>query len=299
MTRNSIPALRHLVLDFDGSCTQISVIADDFLELYRSNFVKVVGPLSSADWDEAKTMVRCHSPQAGWTVSGCPSAPAAADPYILADEAARYILRRLGHGSQSPPPSLNSDAYLKLPAPWREDALGTFSELIEHGVKLHFISNSSSTFIQGRIRQLFGADHPALDSISVESDAGKCRICELPWDDCGPLSQETIDRFLALPAVHAELPLKELNRPVYLRRGAYFEAICRVFHGDLSSLAATVFCGDIWEMDLAMPYALGANVHLLDRTAPFDTYRYEREAIAACGGRARVSAKLSDLLAWL
>src|SRR5262249_48390723 len=30
--------------------------------------------------------------------------------------------------------------------------------------------------------------------------------------------------------------------------------------GDFDALTNTVFCGDIWEMDLAMPYALGAKV---------------------------------------
>jgi hypothetical protein len=66
--------------------------------------------------------------------------------------------------------------------------------------------------------------------------------------------------------------------------------------GDFDALTNTVFCGDIWEMDLAMPYALGAKVHLLDRTAPFDTCPYERQALAAYG---KTSADLSGLLDWL
>ena len=60
-------------------------------------------------------------------------------------------------------------------------------------------------------------------------------------------------------------------------------------------LPNTVVCGDIWEMDLAMPYALGANVHLLDRTTPFDTYEYERYAVASSGDRAKTSVELSEL----
>ena len=69
--------------------------------------------------------------------------------------------------------------------------------------------------------------------------------------------------------------------------------------GDFDVLTDTVFCGDTWEMDLAMPYALGANVHLLDRAAPFETYPYERQALAACGDRGKTSVDLSGLLAWL
>ena len=69
--------------------------------------------------------------------------------------------------------------------------------------------------------------------------------------------------------------------------------------GDLDELTQTVFCGDTWEMDLAMPYALGAKVHLLDRAAPFETYCYERQAVAAYADRGKTSADLSGLLDWL
>ena len=72
-----------------------------------------------------------------------------------------------------------------------------------------------------------------------------------------------------------------------------------MFSGDFTLLPNTVFCGDIWEMDLAMPHALGANVHLLDRAAPFNTYEHEKRVIETYGQRAKASADLSGLLAWL
>jgi hypothetical protein len=80
-------------MDFDGTCTQVPAIVDEYLDAYRKNFSIAFGSVSPADWAAAQASVRQHSPEAGWTVAGCPSAPAAADPYILADEAARYILR--------------------------------------------------------------------------------------------------------------------------------------------------------------------------------------------------------------
>jgi hypothetical protein len=67
-----------------------------------------------------------------------------------------------------------------------------------------------------------------------------------------------------------------LDRPVYLRRGAYFEALCATTF----PMEQTLVCGDIWELDLALPAALGAQVHLIERAAPFATYRYERERLA-------------------
>ena len=52
-------------------------------------------------------------------------------------------------------------------------------------------------------------------------------------------------------------------------------------------------------MDLAMPYALGTCVHLIDRAAPFDTYEFEKNAALASGVRAKTSGDLTGLLAWL
>jgi hypothetical protein len=290
--------LAHIVLDFDGTCTQIPPIFEAYLDLFRKGLNEAGLNVTVSEWREAQATVRQHSPKAGWTLAGCPSAPAAADPYVLADEAARLILRR--QGARTPvPPTVHAQAYEAALAPWREEALDTFSRLVEHGVQLHFVSNSSTTFISRRLRDLCGDGNPVAAKISVQSDAGKFRICELNWDDQAALSVEAKQRFQALPVAYGEGLLTETERPIYLRRGAYFEAINRVFAGDFDTLTKTVFCGDTWEMDLAMPYELGAKVHLLDRAAPFETYRYEKQALVAYGARGKTSPDLSGLLDWL
>jgi hypothetical protein len=194
---------------------------------------------------------------------------------------------------------VHARAYDTALAPWREEARDTFSRLVDHGVHLHFVSNSSTAFISRRLRDLFGDGNPVTTKISVQSDAGKFRICELNWDDQAAVSVEAKRRFQALPVAYGEKPLPETERPIYLRRGAYFEAINRVLAGDFGALTNTVFCGDTWEMDLAMPYALGAKVHLVERAAPFETYCYERQALAGYGDRGKTSANLADLLDWL
>jgi hypothetical protein len=288
----------HIILDFDGTCTQIPPIFEAYLDLYCKGLNESALSVTPSEWREAQAIVRQHSPKAGWMAGGCPSAPAAGDPYVLADEAARLILRR--RGAKTPvPPTIHTQAYEAALAPWREEARETFSQLVDHGVGLHFISNSSSTFISRRLRDLFGDGHPMTAKISVQSDAGKFRICELNWDDPAPASVEAKRRFQSLPVAYGAELLTEIERPVYLRRGAYFEAIDRVLDGDFDALTRTVFCGDTWEMDLAMPYALEAKVHLLDRAAPFETYAYERQALARYGDRGKTSPDLSGLLDWL
>lgn len=288
----------HIILDFDGTCTQIPPIFEAYLDLYCKGLNELELSVTPSEWREAQAFVRQQSPKAGWTAAGCPSAPAAGDPYVLADEAARLILRR--RGTKTPvPPTVHAQAYDVALAPWREEARDTFSRLVDRGVGLHFVSNSSTTFISRRLRDLFGDGHPMTAKISVQSDAGKFRICELNWDDPAAVSVEAKRRFQSLPVAYGDKLFTETERPVYLRRGAYFEAINRVLDGDFDALTNTIFCGDTWEMDLAMPYALGAKVHLLDRAAPFETYSYERQAVAGYGARAKTSADLSGLLNWL
>jgi hypothetical protein len=290
----------HVVLDFDGTCTQIPKVWENYLELYFKGLVEAGFKITSNEWQDACTAVQTHSPHAGWTVAGCPGAPAAADPYILADEAARLILRRRGDNTLLSS-EVHAKAYGAAPAPWRKEALDTFSHLIGRGFRLHFVSNSSTIVITERLQELLTNHTSLADKISVESDAGKFRICELDWDDkTSSLSLEARAQFGALPiAWERGDGITSIGRPVYLRRGAYFDAISRVLGGDFTLLPNTLFCGDIWEMDLAMPHALGANVHLIDRAAPFNTYEYERRAIETYGQRAKASVDLSGLLAWL
>jgi hypothetical protein len=286
------PPITNVVLDFDGTCTQIPPIFETYLDRYWQGLVKAGFDVSQADWRDSQAVVRQHSPGAGWMLAGCPAAPAAADPYILADEAAKLILRT--RKDARPLPNINAEAYAAAAAPWRDEALETFKLLIERGVHIYFVSNSSSTFITGRIAQLVGTRKHLLSNISVQSDAGKFRICELSWPDHGAVSEQSATKFATLPAADEGL----LKRPIYLRRGSYFEAINRVLAGDMGLLSNTLFCGDIWEMDLAMPFALGARVHLLDRAVPFSTYPYELQAIEACGRAGKRSSDLSGLLRW-
>ena len=232
-------------------------------------------------------------------IAGCPAGPAAADPYILADESAKLILRSRGQINVSVPSSVHVRAYADAPAPWREEALEVISTLAGLGIRIHIISNTSSKSIRGRSVQLLGYQSSVLSQVSVQSGGAKFRICELSWDRPEPLEMKTQRQFVALPASSWHALEKRLGRPIYLRRGAYFEALYAAWVGSVELVSSTVFCGDIWELDLAMPAALGANLHHLDRASPFGTYEYEIEATAKCGSRGKRSDTLMGLLEWL
>lgn len=283
-----------VVFDFDGTCTQIPAVYENYLEQYLANFSKTVSAVSTQDWDRAKDAVRINSPKAGWNLGGCPAAPAAADPYILADESIRWVLRGRNEPLTEQAGKITGLTYTANPAPWRPEARTVFETLLKKNIGIHFVSNSGTAMIHGRLQELWAGD-TLPPQITVQSDAGKFRICELPWDtDSIPAGVKSI--FEAVPATYDKV---NPGRPVYLRRGSYFAAICNVFNNDVSKLKSTVFCGDIWEMDLALPHALGANVHLVTRASPFDTYPYELEAMSQSGSRGKVSQDLSGILDWL
>src|SRR5690606_32548849 len=78
-----------------------------------------------------------------------------------------------------------------------------------------------------------------------------------------------------------ELQVEGLARPILLRRGRYFEALRRIWDETDTTPAGTLVCGDIFELDLALPAQLGARIHMLGREA---TPAYERDAVRAAGG---------------
>lgn len=281
-------AIRHAVFDFDGSCTRVPGISDRFLAAYGKGLARLEARIAG-EWAAALEQVRKRSPEAGWMLGGKASAPAAADPYILAYEAARDLAAKFGLGEL--PDDLHGPAYDEAQAEFRPDLTHVLDELVQRGVRIAFISNSSTARIAARLDEHL-ANKPGLRAqIRVLGDAAKFRVREItPSADVPPA---IAGRFDAVPVT---VTLAGLARPVYLRRGAYLEALCKVWDGDVEAIEQTIVCGDIWELDLALPAAMGMQVHLIERGAPYCTYPYERQAATGLGPLGGVSAELTGLL---
>jgi hypothetical protein len=99
----------------------------------------------------------------------------------------------------------------------------------------------------------------------------------------------------AWSGVAAELALPGLARPVLLRRRAYHDILRELLDDAGASFAGLTVIGDIFELDLAMPLALGARVGLV---ATARTPDYERAYVAA-HPRGRVIEDLRDIPAWV
>ena len=284
--------IRHVVLDFDGTCTDVPAAHHLFLEEYRRLLALEVAPCAPDEWEHALEVVRARSPQEGWMLWGTPAAPAAADPYILASEAAAWLAR--SHRYPKPlPKDLHDRAVLAGEAPFRPECARVLAEVAKAGAALHVISNSDASTVSGRLDRLLAADPGLRARIHVEGSAAKYAICEPPQEPepgRSPVVPRLRAAFAALPAESPRL----LDRPIYLRRGRYLAALSTLW-GDPNAPAATLVCGDIWELDLAMPAALGCAVHLIERAAPYETYPYERAALARTL-RGRSSATLDGLV---
>ncbi|HET7502045.1 MAG TPA: HAD family hydrolase [Kofleriaceae bacterium] len=273
--------LRYVVLDFDGTCTQIELVHAGFLDSYLAILEAANGGSRGAlrqAWELAVAEIRGASPDAGWTLGGAPStAPAAADPYILAGEAGELLLRR--GAIRHLPIDAYPRAYAVNPAPWRPEVRDVLAALAQRGLQIGFISNSERYAIELRLTDLLNADRSLRDKIVVHGGAAKFKLQEIPVGATGPGAAhrahfEKLDGATRAPG---------MTRPIYLRRGSYFDALCGLWH-DLGAsdyaIHQTLVCGDIWELDLAMPRALGAAVHLVRRASPFDTYPYELAQLA-------------------
>lgn len=281
--------IKLLVLDFDGTCTDIPAISDPFLDAYLARLV--VDRWTDADeWRAALKAVWEASPDAGWTLSRTASAPAAADPYILAGEAMKHIARR--RKTRPPEPDPYVEAYNTAPAPFRPEFVEVLRAIDARGVAIRFVSNSSTTKVAARLADVLKNEPELLAKIPVHGDAEKFVVCEPAFDD-EDIGEELRAAFEALPAAGKSV----LRRPIYLRRASYLKVLAKVWNEAKVARHETIVCGDVFELDLALPAALGCATHLVERAEPYGTYAYER-ALAADAGTS-VSADLNGLLARL
>jgi hypothetical protein len=82
----------------------------------------------------------------------------------------------------------------------------------------------------------------------------------------------------AFDAVDAALALPGLDRPVLLRRRPYHDVLDQLRRAEGAAWEDVVVVGDIFELDLALPLAMGARVGLLVNAF---TPRWEQDFLAA------------------
>jgi hypothetical protein len=274
-----------LVLDFDGTMTDAEAEGRPFRDGYLEDLALLVGRkpgdaeiLALADTVEDEL---AHAPASHPFVwLGRAVAPATVDPYLRMVPIAHRVLDRFGAiASATDRARLLSTVLYKynyaktLGRPvFRAGAADVLREL--DGSPTWIVTNSDTHAVAGKLAAL-DRERPGVTWLTSRV-RGFARKFDVD------------DSWTGAPA---ELAVPGLERPVLLRRRAYHDTLRSVLDEAGVRWDQLVVVGDIFELDLAMPLALGARVGLVESPRTPD---YER-AFVESHPRGRLIQQLTQI----
>ncbi|MBN1208913.1 MAG: HAD family hydrolase [Myxococcaceae bacterium] len=280
-------AIGCVVLDFDGTFTDVVAEGMPFVRHFKSRLADLLerapGALE-ADWREEEAAVIAGAHAFGWDIGGRVVAPAIADPYLLSNAVARQLMVRYG---MLPNPAMRDaalqelyrEAYKLTGTAFKPEAKEVLEALLATGLPVWIVTNAHTDLVDAKLDRLAPKGR---ERLRVKGDARKYIIQE---------PEPTDARFSVLPESLDFAPL--LQRPVYLQRGKYYEALRAIWGETGTGPEATLVAGDIYELDLALPAALGAHVQFVARE---NALPYELKAMEQLGSRGGVDRSLRGIL---
>ncbi len=250
------PAL--VVLDFDGTLTDADAHAPAFHEASGRELARRLGwddATLKSEWRRARGAVARLPASAAWMVDGRGVCPAAADPYLVANSVTRRLLREHRPGLDDAALTagvleVHRATYQRVAPPFRPDARGLLEALCADGLHVRVVTNSDTRAVAAMLDALGFAGR---QRVVVRGEAGKFSVCASSRPD---------ERFDALPET---VDWPGVGRPIHLRRGRYFDLLRAAWDETGTAPASTLVVGDVFELDHAMPAALGTHVHLVTR----------------------------------
>jgi hypothetical protein len=274
-----------LVLDFDGTMTDAEAEGRPFRDGYIEDLCLLCGrPLNDPDVralaDEVEAELAARPAEYPFLWMGRAVAPATVDPYLRMVPIANRILDRYevlaspvdrGRLLGSILYKYNYAKTLGRPV-FRPGAGGVLAELADK--QTFVVTNSDTHAVASKIAAL-DREMPGVIALTsrVRGQARKFDIDDT-WT-----------------GVDAEMQLPGLDRPVLLRRRMYHDILKAVLDDAGATFADLIVVGDIFELDLAMPLALGARVGLVVSS---HTPAYER-AFVGEHPRGRLIEHLSEI----
>lgn len=245
-----------LVLDFDGTMTDAEAEGAP----YRQGYLEDIATLAGISADEALALadrfdeeVRRDISRFGWNFGGRIVAPASVDPYLRIMPVARMILDEAG-AFQDPDERarlldgiLYKYNYTKTHIVFRPGARRVLEALA--GTATFVVTNSHTVPVQQKIRHL-GSNTDGTNTLTWLVDRVYGRAQKYVIDD----------DFTDVPE---SMALDGLDRPVFLRRRLYHDVLLALLTAEGLGWEDLVVCGDIFELDLALPLAMGATVALM------------------------------------
>lgn len=272
-----------VVFDFDGTFTRVDEEAEPFVAAFRRELAEHVSQERIVRWEMAHHTIDADPCHFGWEYEGRIVAPAHADPYIRCTTIGQILLTEEGIGGARQREILEQlfrKCYPLTRTVFRDDAKFVLEVLLGSGMPVYVISNSATDHVHAKLDAL---DPRGKSKLRVHGNAKKFVICE---------PEKSTPAFESLPP---EMRVPGLERPLFLHRGHYFDALRKVWDETGVRPERTLICGDIFELDLAMPARLGTQVHLVARPGTPD---YELRAARTSPGGG-TSQELIGLLARL
>lgn len=277
-----------LILDFDGSVTILKSEAPAFCRRYFQLARKRAGVSPERFSALARTMrrvIRSAPHEHGWLHRGHIAASALADPYIEMRTTIELVLTELNVFPSRADLEEELHQYFSMLTPsirvvFKPETPALLTTLVEKGVPSYFVSNSQPHLVQERLAAL-AAKHPTAHPF-LKRIHGHARKYAVEPD------------FADINREHLMMP--GLKRPVHLRRPHYFAVLNQLRLEHKLEWHDVVVAGDIWELDLALPFTLGATVGLFKhhRVQP-----WERAFVLAHSPRARLLDSPLDVLSLL
>lgn len=249
-----------VIFDFDGTLTDAEREGAPFRGGYLADIATLTG-WSMERVEEVAARVETEiaaNPEAyGWLFQGQIVAPATVDPYLRMMPVARRVLDEAGALLNPTDRERVLDGllykynYQKTTDAFREGALECLTALVEGAT--YVVTNSHTDAVQRKVRTLEaervarGGEAPSLEPL-IERVHGRAQKYII--DD-------------SLSEVPQALELPGLNRPVLLRRRHYLEVLNALREREGVAWEDVWVFGDIFELDLSLPLAMGARVGLM------------------------------------
>jgi FMN phosphatase YigB (HAD superfamily) len=271
-----------LVLDFDGTMTDAEQEGAPFREGYLEDLVVLTGMSRDEVFalaEEFESMIAGDPETHGWVFRGQIVAPATVDPYLRIMPVARMIFDRANVFASDEDRNRLLDGilykynYRKTTIAFNPEAEAVLSSLA--GTNTYVITNSDTEPVQNKIRSLSRGTDKFDWLIERVYGSAKKYVVDPSFED-----------------VDEAMFIDGLNRPVLLRRQLYYQTIKRLLDEQGLDWTDLVVVGDIFELDLAMPLALGARVGLVSNQF---TPPYEKEFLAK-HPRGRLINSLKEIL---
>lgn len=261
-----------LVMDFDGTCTDAEEEGKPFTQACLMDIAQQTG----LDLDRVREIARDteiamrERPQEfAWVMNGFQVAPASVDPYLRMKPIVAAVHQELGVGDQIVDPlKLYKDNYPKSGTHLRVGLLHLMRRLMRTDRHAYIVTNSDTQAVRDKLRQL----------AMLLSDQGR-RDAEEFQRFWRPRVHGLAKKYMVSPSRHRGIPhedlhLPGLNRPVHVQRHEYFRVLERLRAQAEVPPEKVLVVGDIFELDLALPQALGMHVALF-RTDLTPAYEVE------------------------